>query len=734
MATTSALDRLAEMAGLELQYWDIFQTVHVASDEAKRKILGALGIAADDDAAVEASLRALDEEPWRRPLPPVVVVGEGAEASTLLTIGRGRGAAELTFEIIEEGGSRHSFAVRPDQLALADSRRLGDEEMERRVLVVPVRLPVGYHHLVCPALAARPMRLIVAPQTCYLPEPLARGEKQWGLSAHVYALRSRHDWGIGDLSGLAGVVEAAGAMGAASVGVNPLHALFQQQPGRASPYSPSSRLFLNPIYLDVEAMPDFTRCPRAQRAVEARRDEIRTLREEHLLDYAKVTALKLAILDDVFACYVERTAVDSAGEFVDEAFRCFRESQGPERLRRFAVFEALSEHFDGVAWQRWPEGFRDPGSAEVAAFARDNRQRVAFFEYLQWQADRQLAAVQERAEAVGLPVGLYRDLAVGVDPDGADAWSDQAVVITEMQVGAPPDPFNMLGQDWGLPPLSPLAIREQGYEPFVAMLRANMRHAGALRIDHAMALLHLYWIPAGAPPSEGVYLAYPFDDLLGILALESQRNRCMVIGEDLGTVPEGFRERMAAINVLSYRVLYFEKEDENFKRPDQYPELALACVTTHDLATLAGFWKGSDIELRRDLKLYPSADVEQSEWVSRSHDRRRLLDALAQHGLLRPQPQSGAEDDPMTALSPELVAAVHHYLALSPAMLLMVQLDDVTAEEEQINLPGTVEEHPNWRRRLSVPVEDVASSPVALALERALTSRCLPGTVRARAG
>jgi 4-alpha-glucanotransferase len=322
-----------------------------------------------------------------------------------------------------------------------------------------------------------------------------------------------------------------------------------------------------------------------------------------------------------------------------------------------------------------------------------------------------------------LAVGLYRDLAVGVDPVGADAWSEQDLVVTEIHVGAPPDPFNMLGQDWGLPPLNPLTLTEKAYEPFIAILRANMRHAGALRIDHVMALLHLYWIPADAPAKDGIYVTYPFEDLLGVLALESQRSRCMIIGEDLGTVPEGFRERMAEANVLSYRVLYFEKDGKRFKRPHEYPDLALACVTTHDLATLAGFWKGSDIELRQTLELYPSLAEEQREWQERTQDRTILLAALAEENLL---PQATEEENATRVISPELVAAVHRYLALSPAMLLMVQIDDLTGEEEQLNLPGTIDEYPNWRRRVAVPVEDLASAPVMLALEQALSERSAP--------
>jgi 4-alpha-glucanotransferase len=721
--SNEALDRLADMAGLEQQYWDIYGTLHKASEDTKRTILSAMGIGAEDDAAAEASMRHMEEISWRRPLPPVLVVRTGERPQVLLSLAAQFATTELCCEVMEEDGTEHRFMFRAVDLPLAEVRDVEGDRIERRQLRLPFELPMGYHDLVLVNLDAPAMPLIVVPHSCFIPEPLIRGEKQWGISAHVYSMRSRRDWGIGDFTALRQLVDVASAANAAAIGVNPLHALFLDDSERASPYSPSSRLFLNTLYIDVEGVDDFARCAQARQLVEAHRNEIDRLRAEPLVDYARVATLKQAVLKEVFACYREQTPLGADGAFDDEEFRQFREVHGADRLRRFAVFEALSEHFGGTAWREWPEPFRDPHSLEVAEFAEANHERVAFSEYLQWQADRQLGEVHRRSGELGLTVGLYRDLAVGVDPAGADAWGEQDVVVTEVHVGAPPDPFNMLGQDWGLPPLNPVTLRDKAYEPFTAILRANMRHAGALRIDHVMALFHLYWIPAGAPAKDGVYLAYPFEDLLGILALESQRNRCMIIGEDLGTVPEGFRERMALANVLSYRVLYFEKDGERFKRPDEYPELALACVTTHDLATLAGFWKGSDIELRRDLKLYPSLAAEQNEWQGRARDRKVLLTALAEEKLL---PDESDEEKATREISPELVAAVHRYLALSPAMLLMVQIDEITGEENQINLPGTVDEYPNWRRRVSLPVEDLASAPVTLALDQALRERRMP--------
>lgn len=722
-SSNKALDRLAQLVGIEQQYWDIWGTLHKASDDTKRTVLGAMGIAAEDDAAAEASMRHMEEVSWRRPLPPVLVVRAGERPQVPLSLEARFATAELCCEVMEEGGREHRFMFYATELPLVEARDVDGDRIERRELTLPFELPLGYHDLVLVNLDVAAMRLIVVPRTCFMPEPLMRGEKRWGISAHVYSLRSRRDWGIGDFTSLRQLVDVASDASASAVGVNPLHALFLGDPERASPYSPSSRLFLNTLYIDVEQVDGFARCTQARQMAEAQRDDIERLRAQPLVDYARIATLKQAVLKEVFADYQKQTPLGRDGAFEDEDFHRFREVHGADRLRRFAVFEALSEHFGGAVWQQWPEPFRDPHSREVAEFAETHHERIAFFEYLQWQADRQLGEVHRRAMGRGMAIGLYRDLAVGVDPTGADAWSEQDVVVTQIHVGAPPDPFNMLGQDWGLPPLNPVALRDKAYEPFTAILRANMRHAGALRIDHVMALLHLYWIPADAAAKEGVYLAYPFEDLLGILALESQRNRCMVIGEDLGTVPEGFRERMALANVLSYRVLYFEKDGDRFKRPHEYPHLALACVTTHDLATLAGFWKGTDIELRRSLELYPSLAAEQSEWQGRTRDRETLLAVLAEEKLL---PHQGDEGQAASAISPELVAAIHRYLALSPAVLLMVQIDDLTEEDKQINLPGTVNEYPNWRRRVSLPVEKLSAAPVTQALKQALRERHVP--------
>jgi 4-alpha-glucanotransferase len=379
------------------------------------------------------------------------------------------------------------------------------------------------------------------------------------------------------------------------------------------------------------------------------------------------------------------------------------------------VFEALQEHYlhesRQFSWQSWPEPMRDPRSPEVAEFAAAHRDRVEFFQFLQWEAERQLAAAAAAGREAGLRIGLYRDLAVGADPNGAEAWVDQELVAPGASIGAPPDALSRAGQNWGLAPVNPLALRRQGFAPFITSLRANMRHAGILRIDHVMSLNRLYWIPSGMEARDGAYVNYPFDDLVRLVALESRRHACAVVGEDLGTVPEGFRDTMRSANILSYRIFVFERRNEGaFVRPPEYPELAAASAATHDIATLKGFWLGSDIAWRGRLGLYPDRHAQEAEAAERDRDRRLLLEALVAEGLLALArtaellPECG---EPI--YSTELGEAILTYLARSRARLMLVQLEDVLCETEQANLPGTIDAHPNWRRQLPRTLEEIVN-------------------------
>lgn len=540
-----------------------------------------------------------------------------------------------------------------------------------------------------------------APAPAWRPAALQDDGRLWGIAVQLYSLRSVRNWGIGDFTDLAGLVEGAAELGAAAIGLNPLHALFPTRPEHASPYSPSSRLFLNPLYLDVEAVPEFSDCRAALRSVRSKsfQARLRELRAKTCVDYTGVAAAKSAVLEQVYR-FFRTTCLADAAHPRTRAFREFQAQRNPA-LRRFATFHTLGENRTAIDWREWPAQWRDPDSAVVAAFAHRRIYRIEFHEYLQWLADWQLRAAAELAHARGMAIGLYGDLAVGADPTGAEAWSDQRTTVTGAAVGAPPDQLNLNGQNWGLPPPDPLAWREQAYAPFIEMLRANMGNAGALRIDHILGLMRLYWIPSGLSAKDGAYVRYPWHELLAVLAAESRRQHCLVIGEDLGTVPRGLRESMMDCGLLSYRLLYFERDDAGFRTPDNYPREALVAVGTHDLPPLTAFWHGDDIALRETLDLWPTPAQRDAEQGNRSGARAALADALRRQHLLA--------DDRVPDEAP--VEAIYRYLARTPSCLLMVQVEDVLGVRTQINVPGTVDEHPNWRQRLPVTVAEMLADP-----------------------
>ena len=585
------------------------------------------------------------------------------------------------------------------------------------VLHLPARLPFGYHRLGLAAGAVTAqIELIVAPASCHLPQALQPGGRSWGLTAQLYGVRSGRNWGIGDFGDLARLARAAGRLDAATIGINPLHALFAAEPLHISPYSPSHRSWLNYLYIDVTVVPGFAddETVRALTGGEWFAATQAAARSSAVIDYGAVAACKRPVLEALFRRFrISEFGADGAARGRrGEAFREFQR-RGGQALADFAVFEALDERYRAdsraTGWRGWPRTMQDPRSPEVADFADAHRDRVEFFEFLQWEADRQLAAASAAGRDGRLAIGIYRDLAVGADPNGAEAWADQDLVATGASIGAPPDEFNQTGQNWGLAPVNPLALRRRCFAPFVAAIRANMRHAGILRIDHVMSLDRLYWVPVGMEATEGAYVTYPFGDLLRLVALESCRQQCAVVGEDLGTVPEGFRERMRSANLLSCRVLTFERRsDGGFVPPAQYPALAAASAATHDLPTLRGFWLGTDIDWRRSLDLYPDAVAAEADAAKRRHDRNLLLQALVAEGLLAPDRLGEFLSDSATpTYTRELGDAILSYLARSRARLMLFQLEDVVGESEQANLPGTTDGHPNWRRRLSLDLDEI---------------------------
>lgn len=545
---------------------------------------------------------------------------------------------------------------------------------------------------------------------CPRPWELGLG-RAWGVTCQAYGLRSGRNAGIGDFEDVAFLAERLAAEGADFLGLSPLHALFPEDPARYSPYAPSSRRWLNELLIAV----DWACRDLGLASIEV--EDARSLRAAELIDYPAVAAAKGAALQGLWQAF-RAAHLGGAGTSLGQAFRAWQAERG-EELERFGRLQVLAglvarDQGRAVPFQDWPVEWRRPDTPEVAALAARERAAVDGRAFLQWLADRQLAGTQERARAAGMRIGLYADLATGVVPDGAEAWADPDALVKGVTMGAPPDPLGPFGQNWNVVAPSPLVLARTDAAPLRATLRAAMRHAGAVRIDHALGLLRLFLIPPGGSAAEGAYVRYPFARLLQAVAEEARACGCVVIGEDLGTVPDGFREPMLAAGLLGYRVVWFERDwegDRSFRPPERFPAQALATVSTHDLPTVRGYFAAQDILWRERLGLYPDSGNAEEDRRQRADEAALLLDRLRAEGLL------GEEEG-----DEERAAALHRYLARSACELAAVQLDDLAGELEQANLPGTIAEHPNWRRRCSRTIDAVTKEPRAgrlLAIMRA---------------
>jgi (1->4)-alpha-D-glucan 1-alpha-D-glucosylmutase len=646
----------AARAGLATDYVDAFGHRQQVATETIEAILAVIGLASMADAAA-ACLFFYANEALKIPIP----------------------AQSERWQITTETGETREGPLSPDQVLL---------ELPAAAL--------GYYTLNIFGQTPTEIFLIVTPRRCYQPWGKNEPGRVWGISAQLYSLRSARNWGIGDFTDLARLIQGASQFGAALVGVNPLHILFPDEPENASPYSPSSRQYLNWLYLDIEAVPEFATSSEAQALLESDDFTARlaAARTSQFVDYSAVTLLKREVLALLYAEFRARHL--GQGDDRDQAFDRFRIKEDGA-LRRFAVFQTLRENFGAANpgqrdWRRWPEEFQLPDNPAVIAFSEAHRKEIEFHEYLQFLVAEQLSQVSDTARQAGMEIGLYGDLAVGIDTAGSDAWCEQGTIATGLTVGAPPDIFNVQGQNWGISLFNPIALRQRGYKPFINILRATMKNLGALRIDHVIGLMRLYCIPTSNPQG-GAYLQFPFDDLARIVALESHRNRCLIVGEDLGTLPAGARKKLAAYGFLSYRLLWFEHKKGKFSPAEKYPEQALVALSTHDLPTLAGYWSGADIGVRQSLGLLREEQAAQA-LADRQRERNGLI------GLLQ---QSGPTADPP-------FIALHRMLATAPSRLMLVQLEDLLAVVEQANMPATTTQHPNWRRKLPLGIEEILAS------------------------
>jgi len=643
-----AIRAAAERCGVQQEFWDTFGKLHITDTETNSAILTALGFDCSNEQSLAASIAARKKAERSRVLPPVMVVLQNEPISI---------PGLRHFEVHrEDGGVQSSF----------------DE------------LPLGYHDVKA---AGETMRLIVCPDCAYPPE----AGKHAGLGVTLYGVRSVRNWGCGDFRDLRDLIDwAIPNLHADFIALNPLHAIHNRIPYNASPYLPNSIFYRNFLYLDVEAVPGYT--PDLQNE-----PEIARLRATEIVQYEKVAALKRRALERIY----------KTNPLSPECLRWIA-AEG-DLLRLYATYCALDDHLHSLnpnlwVWTDWPEEFRDPASPAVAEFARAHRREILFHGWLQWLIDGQLAEVQKHALASGMRIGLYHDLALATDRCGSDLWAHRPFFVNGARVGSPPDGFSPTGQDWSFPPPNEERHREDGYRLYIETIRKTMRHGGELRIDHVMRLFRLYWIPEGHDAMHGAYVRDRPEDLVRNLALESVRNKAVIVGEDLGTVEPEVRKTLAEFGILSYRLLIFEQNELGFRLPAEYPKQALTSTTTHDLPTITGFWTGQDILARLKAGTIDEAAAERQK-EDRIRDKQRLLEALYKTNLLPAGYERAAARIP--ELTPEIHYAVAGFLALTPCALWLVNQEDITREPYQQNLPGTTAEYPNWSRKMRWSLEDL---------------------------
>ena len=713
------LQILADTLGVEPKYIDNWGKVFRTDHKTALQVLRAKGLLLD---------------PRRLELEPQVLVVSRDELPALISLYfRGKrleatdASAQSTVSVSEVEGRL------PDQrysLSEGNACLREDEEtgLDLLMLPFPAGVEIGRYEFNVELASSSTVRtcrwiLFVCPELAYLPQPLEQGRRVAGVGVALYGVRSRVNWGVGDFSDLKRIIDwAKDDLSVDFVGLNPLHAIFNQRPYNSSPYLPSSRLYRNFIYLDVPSIPDFAASDRARAIVESEETRllIERLRSEEHVNYEEVSALKLRVLREVFISFMENRRHGTATDQRWTEFQHYRDGEGIY-LVRFATFCALREHLlhelpEAYALAKWPAGFRDPSAPEVKAFQEEHPQEILFWMYLQWQLDAQLGQVQEYALEKGMSIGLYHDEALAVDRDGADFWAWRSVFVDDFRVGAPPDAFAPDGQDWGFPPPDRDNMRRAGYGPFLKKLSVSCRHCGALRIDHVMQLHHLFWIPSDGVPADGVYVRDHESDLLNLVALESQLSRTIIVGEDLGTVPFEFRERLMKKGVFSYRLFYFERDSkENLRHFYEYPQNALVSITTHDLPTLAGFWSGRDIDLRQQIGQLDGKRAAKFR-EERTKHKAKINERLVQDGMLPANAAHAAWEAPLP--TEEFHAAVLRFLFRTPSRLVQINQEDVFLDPRQQNIPGTTSQHANWVTKMRYSVEELKQDPEAILFSR----------------
>jgi len=704
----------ADECSVDREYWDIFHRRHEPSADVRRRILQSLGWDVSSFDAIEREREKRFLQNAAAPLSRTLVISE-SDKSVPLILELPSGDS-ISFQISVENGEHLGGSLESCQLGRTGQVVFGDRRWTVFRLPLPAELPLGYHSIsiTINGRGAGQSALIVCPDRAYLPQNLQDGGKTAGFNVTLYGLRSDRNWGCGDFTDLRKLLDwARHDAGFSLIGLNPLHALHNRVPYNTSPYLPLSLYYKNLIYIDVESVPEFRSSSCAQGLFKSPKtqEKLRALRDSEFVAYREVDRLKRRFLKLLYREF--RRASDKGRA---RAFATFCAREG-ELLHKFALYCALDEILhkqdrNRWTWLQWPEEYRSPDSDATKEFAQKHWRTVEFYKYIQFVVDEQLAAAQHHARQIGMPIGLYHDLAVATDSCGSDLWAYGSFYVRGCRVGAPPDDFSPEGQDWAFPPPHAGVHRDDGYRLYRESIRKIVEHGGALRIDHVMRLFRLFWIPDGVSAANGIYVRDNATELMRILALESVRSRNIIIGEDLGTVTDQIREMLAHFGVLSYRLFYFEKNrpDQSFKHSADYPRQALVSSTTHDLPTITGFWSYRDIEARRAAGL---AD-ENGYWSQiedRKRDKQRLLNVLHSEHLLPDHYPRDVEH--VREVDGELHNAIVGFLAQVPSMILLLNQEDFTKETEQQNLPGSTAQYPNWQRKMRVKVEDLGSAACA---------------------
>ncbi len=724
------ITELADLCGIVPEYWDIFGNKKIASPETKKAVLRAMNISTDSDEEIRREIELCRTGDWKRFVGPVHVLSVHEQPLRIplhLPVEEGQEAGiTLSWSIENEddpsGVSRADFREkRLEDIPVEEVREIDGIRYIKIFLIDDRHRDIGYYRLTIecrhpgkksPAAqkaCQKQSKIVLAPDGCYLPEELESG-RAWGISLNLYSIRSAGNWGIGDFADLKKTIAWVAGLHGDCVGINPLHAIPNTKPFGISPYSPISRLYKNYIYLDMGNVAEVVESKKILRQIASKKfqKELQEARQSGLIDYEKIAGLKEKVLRQAFEIFYSRQYLRNTARSQD--FQAYAREEG-SILETFALFMALRDYFHKTntiyAWTDWPEAYHRMSGEAVTAFRKSHAKEVLYYQYLQWLIDSQLREIAEEAKNQRMKIGLYHDLAVGSIGGGSDAWNYRDVIAGDADLGAPPDDFNINGQNWGFPPFIPAKMREIGYELFIQTIRKNMKYGGAIRIDHALGLFRLFWVPKGMQPEDGAYVSCPSEDLVRIIALESVRNKTVVIAEDLGTIGEHVRETLQRYTMLSYRLFYFERNypDPSFLAPEKYPDLALCAVTTHDLPTLYGYWSGRDLQVKKQLGLFHDDTQWQKYLEERERDKKLILSAMKS---VRAIPDTYPSDPAwIPEMTPELCNAVYKFLSFTPCKLLMVSLDDILGTQDQQNMPGTVDEHPNWMQKTPASLDDI---------------------------